>query len=208
MGKAMIRIVIIDDHAVVREGLHRALTTHSYEIVAEAASLAEARAQIAHTNPDVIIVDLNLPDGSGFDLISWARKISQTLGIVVLTLNESDEHLLAAMKAGASSYIQKTAPMSELIAAIEYSTKSPLSFSAKGLSGAIKAATYSFNLTAREFDVLSLLPSGASTKAIASDLFLSQATVKTHLASIFRKLEVSNRTAAVSKARKHNLVVD
>jgi len=202
----MIRVVIIDDHAVVREGLKRALINHGYEIAAEAASQAEGRAQIAHTNPDVIVVDLNLPDGSGFDLISWARGISQTLGIVVLTLNDTDAHLMAAMNAGASSYILKSAPIIELIAAIEFSTKSPLSFSAKGLSTALASKAQSFNLTAREFDVLGLLPSGASTKAIASGLFLSQATIKTHLASIFRKLEVTNRTAAVSKARKHNLV--
>lgn len=202
----MTRVAIIDDHAVVREGLKRALTTHGYEIAAEAASQAEGRAQIAHTNPDVIVVDLNLPDGSGFDLISWARGISQTLGIVVLTLNDTDAHLMAAMNAGASAYILKSAPIIELIAAIEFSTKSPLSFSAKGLSMALASKAQSFNLTAREFDVLGLLPSGASTKAIAAGLFLSQATIKTHLASIFRKLEVTNRTAAVSKARKHNLV--
>ena len=204
----MTSVVIIDDHAVVREGLHRALTTHGYYISAEAANIAEARAQIAHVNPDVIVVDLNLPDGSGFELISWARAISKSLGIVVLTLNETDAHLLAAMNAGASAYILKSAPMSELVAAVVHSVKSPLSFNAKGLSAAIRASTASFDLTAREFDVLGLLPSGASTKAIASALFLSQATVKTHLASIFRKLEVENRTAAVGKARKHNLVVD
>ena len=81
-------------------------------------------------------------------------------------------------------------------------------FSAKGLSAAIKAKSQSFNLTAREFDVLAKLATGASTQDISSQLFLSTATVKTHLASIFRKLEVSNRTAAVYKARKHNLLVE
>ena len=85
----------------------------------------------------------------------------------MLTLNDSDAHLLAALNAGASAYIVKSAPIIELIAAIEHSTKSPLSFSAKGISAAMKAATQSFNLTAREFDVLGLLPSGASTKEIA-----------------------------------------
>ncbi|MDA2962868.1 MAG: response regulator transcription factor [Actinomycetota bacterium] len=204
----MTRVVIVDDHAVVREGLYRALSTHGFEISAQAATLAEARAQIAHVNPDVIVVDLNLPDGTGFDLISWARGISKTIGIVVLTFNDSDAHVLAAMKAGASAYINKSAPIMELIAAIEYSAKSPLSFTAKSLSGAIRAKNERFDLTAREFDVLGLLPSGASTAEIALGLFLSQATIKTHLASIFRKLEVTNRTAAVTKARKHNLVVD
>ena len=202
----MIRVLVIDDHAVVREGLKRALTSHGFDIVAEAGSQAEGRAQIAHTNPDAIVVDLNLPDGSGFDLISWARNISKTLGIVILTLNDTDTHLVAAIKAGANAYILKSEPLIEVISAIEFSVKSPLSFSAKGLSSVIDSSSKSFQLTAREFDVLHLLPSGASTKAIACDLFLSQATIKTHLASIFRKLEVTNRTAAVTKARKHNLV--
>ena len=202
----MKRILIIDDHAVVREGLKAALIRHGYEIAAEAASQAEGRAQIAHTNPDVIIVDLNLPDGSGFDVITWTRGISLSIGIVVLTLNDSDSHLLAAMKAGANAYILKSAPLTELIAAIDYSIQSPRSFSAKGIAGAIAATTESFHLTAREFDVLHLLPSGASTEKIAADLYVSQATIKSHLAAIFRKLEVTNRTAAVTKARKHNLV--
>ena len=202
----MIRVLVIDDHAVVREGLKRALTSHGFDIVAEAASQAEGRAQIAHTNPDAIVVDLNLPDGSGFELISWARKISKTLGIVILTLNDTDTHVVAAIKAGANAYILKSEPLFEVISAIEFSVKSPLSFSAKGLASVIDSSSKNFQLTAREFDVLHLLPSGASTKAIAGDLFLSQATIKTHLASIFRKLEVTNRTAAVTKARKHNLV--
>ncbi len=204
----MTRVVIIDDHAVVREGLKSALSAHGYDVCAEAASQAEARAQIAHVNPDVIVVDLNLPDGTGFDVISWARGISKTIGIVVLTLNTTDSHLIAAMNAGASAYILKSAPLVELLAAIDFSTHSPLSFSAKGLSQAMASRNNNFHLTAREFDVLGLLPSGASTKDIALALFLSQATIKTHLASIFRKLEVTNRTAAVSKARTHNLVTE
>ena len=204
----MTRVVIIDDHSVVREGLKSALSTHGLTVAAEAASAAEARAQIAHVNPDVIIVDLNLPDGTGFEVITWVRGVSQEIGIVVLTLNDSDEYLLAAMNAGASAYILKTAPIEELIAAINFALISPMHFSAKGLSAAIKAKSQSFNLTAREFDVLAKLATGASTQDISSQLFLSTATVKTHLASIFRILEVSNRTAAVYKARKHNLLVE
>jgi len=202
----MTRVVIIDDHVIVREGLKRALESHNHVVVAEAATLAEGRAQIAHTNPDVIVVDLNLPDGSGFDVITWARSISKSLGIVVLTLNETDAHLIAAMSAGASAYILKSAPLSQLLAAIDHSVKSPQSFTAHGLAVALASKEQTFGLTSREFDVLALLPSGATTKEIAESLFLSSATIKTHLASIYRKLEVTNRTAAVGKARKHNLV--
>ena len=202
----MTRVVIIDDHVIVREGLKRALENHNHVVVAEAATLTEARAQIAHTNPDVIVVDLNLPDGSGFDLITWARGISKSLGIVVLTLNDTDAHVIAAMSAGASAYILKSDPLLELLAAIDHSVISPLSFTAHGLSVALANKGHKFGLTSREFDILALLPSGASTKEIAANLFLSSATIKSHLASIFRKLEVTNRTAAVGKARKHNLV--
>ncbi len=202
----MTRVVVIDDHAIVRAGLREALTIHGYQVVAEAASIDEGRAQIAHMNPEVIVVDLNLPDGIGFDLITWARKISQELAIVVLTLSESDEYLLAAMHSGASAYVLKSAPITELLAAIEFSIKSPLSFSAKGIAKALTVKATGFNLTAREFDILAYLPSGASTKEISEKLFLSPATIKTHLASIFRKLAVSNRTAAVDLARKHNLL--
>lgn len=203
----MTRVVIIDDHTIVREGLKRALTAAGYEIASEAASQAEARAVIAHANPDVIIVDLNLPDGSGFDIILWARKLSQTLGIVVLTLSQEDSHIIAAMQAGASAFVSKSAPLVELLSAIEFATKSPLSFSAKGLNRAIMKSKDSFHLTAREFDVLALLPAGNTTEMIAHTLFLSQSTIKTHLVSIFRKLEVTNRTAAVNKARIHKLVL-
>ena len=115
---------------------------------------------------------------------------------------------MTAMKAGASAYIVKSAPIVQLLAAIDFSVRSPLSFSAQGLAAALQAKSMSFELTARELDVLSRLANGASNKEIAASLFLTQATVKTHLASIFRKLNVSNRTAAVSKARKHSLIVE
>jgi len=82
-----ISIVLIDDHQVVREGLKSSLTSHGFSVVGEAASKKEALAQIAHVNPKVIVVDLHLPDGSGLDLIAWARGISSTLGIVVLTMS-------------------------------------------------------------------------------------------------------------------------
>ena len=164
----MTRVVIIDDHTIVREGLKRALIGAGYEVTAEAASQGEARAVIAHCNPDVIVIDLNLPDGSGFDVILWGRKLSKSLGIVVLTLSENDSHILAAMQAGASAYVSKSAPLSELLAAIEFSTKSPLSFSSKDLHRALLQTQNSFHLTAREFDVLALLPDGATTEMILS----------------------------------------
>ena len=201
----MTRIVIVDDHELVRRGLIQALAKSGFNQISEASSVAEARAQIAHFNPNVIVVDINLPDGSGFDLVHWARKLSQEIAIVVLTLHEDQNYVLAAMKAGASAFVSKSAPTSELIAAIEHAVKSPLTFSAHNLSQAIISSTARFNLTAREFDVVALLEKGKTTHEIATTLFISQATVKTHLASIYRKFEVTNRTAAVHVFRKSGL---
>lgn len=202
----MISVLLIDDHALIREGLKKAILVAGMQCVGEAASRSEARAQIAHKNPDVIVVDLNLPDGSGFDLIAWARSISKSIGIVVLTLNEEETFLLAALTAGASAYIVKSAPISDVIAAIKHSYASPLSFSAKGLSDAIKHKKDQSGLTARELDVLALLPSGGRNRALAAELFITEATLKTHLSSIYRKLAVTNRVQAVAVSRKRGLL--
>lgn len=201
-----ITIVIIDDHQVVREGLKSALTQHGFSIVGQAASKNEAFAQIAHTNPKVILVDLNLPDGSGLDVISWARGISSTLGIVVLTMSDEDKSLLASLQSGANAFISKSAPISHVIAAISQAYLAPQSFTGSGLSDAIKRKRDGYQITARELTVLEFLPKGLTSAAIAKNLFLSEATVKTHLASIYRKLSVTNRAQAVDVALK-NLII-
>ena len=103
----MTRVLIVDDHAVVRAGLAQALITANYEVVAMAATVAEAIAQIARTNPAVVVVDLNLPDGSGFEIVHWIRSISKEMGVVILTLNSGPEFLQAAIKSGANSFVLK-----------------------------------------------------------------------------------------------------
>ena len=205
MNNSEITVLIIDDHQIVREGLKGALGNFGFTMVGEAASKEEAFAQIAHKNPKVIVVDLNLPDGSGLEVITWARKLSPTIGIVVLTLHDEDAHLLGSLQAGASAFISKSAPITEVTAAISHSIIAPQSFISKGLGGAIARKKEGFKLTAREMEVLALLPSGATTTQLAAKLFLSESTVKTHLASIYRKLAVANRTEAVSLAIKHQL---
>ena len=202
----MKNILLIDDHAIVREGIKSALINNNLHCIAEAASKAEAFAQIAHTNPDAIVVDLNLPDGNGLEIVAWARKLSTTIGIVVLTLHDSDQYLLASMQAGASAHILKSAPVGELIAAIEHSIASPQSFIGNGIAHAIATKKQGYNLTARELDILSYLQLGQENKDIAHNLYVTEATVKTHLSSIYRKLEVDNRTQAVEFARKHALL--
>jgi DNA-binding NarL/FixJ family response regulator len=201
----MIRVLIVDDHAVVREGLITAITQADLEVVGSAATVAEAIAQIARTSPDVVVVDLNLPDGSGFEIIKWIRSISKEIGIVILTLNSGPEFVVAAMKSGANSFIVKTAPVSEIVSAIKHCISSPHGFSAKGL-GAL-ATSSDYLLTAREIDVLVKISLGLSNQEIAKQLFLSQSTIKSHITAIFRKLNVENRISAVNFARENGLLL-
>lgn len=206
MERALITVLVVDDHQVVRDGLRSSLEREGYIVVGEAASRKEAVAQIAHKDPDVIIVDLNLPDGSGLEVVTWARKVSDTIGIVVLTLNDDDGHLLASLQAGASAFVLKSAPITELLAAVAHAAATPLRFSAKGLQSAFAHREDGFGLTSRELEILALLPKGPKSSQIASELFVTEATIKTHLASIYRKLNVANRTEAVVTAIKHGLI--
>lgn len=199
-------VLIVDDHTVVREGLSSALIRHELTVVAQAASVKEACAQIARTNPDAVLVDLNLPDGSGLEIITWVRSISSTIGLVVLTINGEDEFLIAAMKSGANAYISKSAPMSDVISALRISTQAPQTFMAAGLREALARSHERFGLSPRELEVLTLLPSGKSAKDIGKELFLSEPTIKTHMSNIYRKLDVHNRTEAITKARAGGLL--
>ena len=198
------RVLIVDDHPIVRAGLEQALIEANFEICAVAASKNEAIAQIARTNPDLILLDLNLPDGSGFEVANWARGISDEIGIVILTLNDAPELLLAALAARVSGFVLKSAPISEVIATLERALVTPLSFTATGLHRALKAKEHLPILSTRELEVLNILAIGKSTKEIAKQLYLSEPTIKTHLASIYRKLEVNNRISAVAVARNNS----
>jgi DNA-binding NarL/FixJ family response regulator len=197
------KVMIVDDHAVVRHGLKSAIESHGYEVVAVAGSINEAHAYIAQTNPDAIIIDINLPDGSGFELVTWARTISPTIAIIVLTLNDGADYLRAAKNAGANAFIVKNAPLSDLLAAIDFALSSPTSFSSKTI---FKVGTDS-GLTARELDILRSINLGWSNTSIATHLYISVSTVKTHISSIFRKLEAENRVQALAIARERGLLV-
>lgn len=202
-----LRVLVIDDHAIVREGLRRVIAKDStIKIVGEAASKREAIAQISHHNPDVIVVDLQLPDGSGLEVVAWARSLSQKLGIVVLTMSNLPEHVIASMQSGASSHVDKTAPISELLLAIQRSVDRPLSFSARKLTNAIAAKNKGIGLTPREIEILEKLPKGDTVIEMAKQLFVTESTMKTHLSAIYRKLNATNRVQAINNARKAGLL--
>ena len=205
--KQPLSVLVIDDHESVRAGIKAALSRAGHVCVGEAGSISEARAQIAHTNPQVIVVDLSLPDGNGLEIVQWARSISQRIGIVVLTLNPAQDFLLTVMKSGASAFVEKNAPLAELISAIEHSFIAPLSFSAQGISRVMKKDHEANALTTREIQVLEKLSDGLSASSIGLELFITQATVKTHLASIYRKLDSKNRIQAIIAAKKIGLLL-
>ena len=197
--------MIVDDHAVVRSGVRKALEQRGGFHIFEAASRAEALAQIAKVNPTLIIVDLNLPDGNGLDIVQWVRSISSRTALVVLSFSESDEFVLAAMSAGASSFVQKSAPLNELLASVDHALMSPETFSAKDIAGAMKRSRNSFGLSQRELQILSQLHKGAPLKEFAESLFITESTLKTHLSSIYRKMDVRNRVQAIEKAKLSGL---
>ena len=200
------RLLVIDDHQIVREGIANIARREGFDIVGEADSKESAIAAIAETNPDVITVDLSLPDGSGLEIVKWARRNSQKIGIVVISILDDDANLLASMNAGASGFISKTSPLDEIISAIHSAYKSPLSFTSKGLVRAINSRLFRATLTGRELEILALLPSGLNGDELAKELFITPATLKTHLNSIYRKLQVRNRSGAVSEARRRGLI--
>lgn len=200
----MAKLLVVDDHDVVRQGLITALRSHGFEQIDSAGTLKQARSKIAAFNPDAIIIDLNLPDGSGFEIVEWVRRLSSQTAIVVLSLNDPAGFAKLARASGANAYLSKTQSITEIVSAVNFAIGNPGSFTSQ-LVDPSKGAT---DLTAREFDVLYLMASGLSNAQISATLFLSLSTVKTHISAILRKLQASNRTGAVAKARDKGLLLE
>lgn len=200
------RILIVDDHPAIRIGLATALEGAEMLSCGFAASKAEALAQLAHLDPDGIIVDLNLPDGSGLDLIRWVRKNSKEIAIVMLTMSDSESDLIAAMNAGASGYVKKSAPLNEVISVLKRSLTTPNSFTASGIASALKIASVPSRLSERELEVLRALSKIGRAEDLAKELHISESTFKTHVGSIYRKLGVPNRMGALKIARDSGII--
>ncbi len=200
------RVLIVDDHAAVRAGIAQALSNAAMERCGEAASYNEALAQIAHTNPDAIVVDIQLPDGSGLDLIRWIRKNSKQIAIVVLTMSDSDSDLVAAMKSGASGFVRKSDPLPEVISILKRAIASPNSFTASGLASALKSESAQDLLTQREIEVLRALSLVGDIASLAKNMNIAESTFKTHTSAIYRKLEVPNRASAIKIARDFGII--
>jgi DNA-binding NarL/FixJ family response regulator len=200
------KLLIVDDHKIVREGISNIAKLESIEVVGEAGSKEEAIALLAATTPDVVTVDLSLPDGSGLEIVRFARRNSQKIGIVVISILDDDSNLIASMNAGASGFVSKTAGLEEILSAIYSAYRSPLSFTSKGLVRAVNSRVFKGTLTTRELEIIAKLPTGLNGEELAKELFITESTLKTHLGSIYRKLQVRNRSGAVSEAKRRGLI--
>ena len=198
-------IVIIDDHNLIRSGLIAALAESKFKVVAEASSVGEGLAVINKFKPVIALVDVNLGASSGLDLIKTAISQKSNCSFVVLTMHDQSEILERAKAVGASAFVTKGAPILELIEIMNCISDGSNKFMKAGELQQSKPAI-EFNLTNRELEVLSLLPTGVTASAIAGMLFLTEPTVKTHLSAIYRKLSATNRAQAVSIALTNNLI--
>jgi len=199
-------IVVIDDHNLIRSGLIAALAETKFKVVAEASSLGEGLAVINKFKPDIALVDVNLGASSGLDFIETAISQKSSCSFVVLTMHDQNEILERAKAVGASAFVTKGAPILELIEIMNCISDGSNKFKKAGELQQSKP-TIEFNLTNRELEVLSLLPTGVTASAIAGMLFLTEPTVKTHLSAIYRKLSATNRAQAVSIALVNNLII-
>ncbi|MFM9151426.1 MAG: response regulator [Candidatus Planktophila sp.] len=194
-------VLIIDDHPLVRDGVKRSFLAAGFVHVSEAGSLKEAIPMIALHNPDVITVDINLPDGNGLEIVTWARKHSKTVTIIVLTLSDDLNLIAAASAAGAQAFISKSASANQLITAIHAARENPAIFISEQNVALLARDKMLGLLSQRELTVLSYLESELSAAEIAQQMFISHATVKTHISAIYRKLDSHTRRSAVARAR-------
>jgi len=201
-----IRILVVDDHTVVRQGLVALLNTvPDLTVVAEASDGREAVEAFRNHTPDITLMDLRLPKLGGADAISLIRQQSPGARIIVLTTFDGDEDIFRALQAGAKGYLLKGTDVDELTAAIRavYAGKSKIpAFVAEKLAERMGGPA----LTTRELEVLKCIVAGRSNKEIAGDLNISEATVKTHINSLLSKLNVSDRTQAATTALQRGIV--
>lgn len=206
-----IRILIADDHPIVREGLIAVLETQpDFEIVGEANTGAQAVELAAALQPDVILLDLELPKLDGVAALHAIRATNPQARAIIFTAFDTDERILSAVQAGAQGYLLKGAPRDELFQAIRvvYNGGSLLQpvVAARLLRQVSSAPVLPDTLTERELEVLRLLAKGRQNKEIANELVISERTVKFHVSAILAKLGVGNRTEAVSKAAQLGLI--
>jgi DNA-binding NarL/FixJ family response regulator len=204
-----VRILVTDDHPVVRAGLSGMLSGEpDFEVVGEAQNGKEAVAFVGELKPDVVLMDLRMPEMDGVTAIGHIKSDHPDVHILVLTTYESDADILRAIETGATGYLLKDTPREELFGAIRTVAQgqSPL---APGVAARLMQRVRDpeeEGLSTREIEVLELVAHGTSNKEIAKQLWVSETTVKSHMLHIFDKLSVTDRTAAVTEALKRGII--
>jgi DNA-binding NarL/FixJ family response regulator len=204
-----VRVLVVDDHELIRQGLVGAFSREpGMQVVGEADTVGSALKSYAEQRPQVVVTDLQLPDGTGLDIIRAIRKENQQAGLVVVTMHSGDEQIFASMEAGASAFVGKDAPSAEVVKAARHAVVSPRSFLCAGLVGAMmrRASAESTRLSDREHQVLLLLADGLGAGGIAQKLYLSESTAKSHIARIYQKLGANNRAQALVTAMRVGLL--
>ena len=206
----MIRIVLVDDHPVVRAGL-RALIEGQEDlaVVAEAEALEHAVAAVTEQRPDVVLMDLNLGQGQagGVDVTAALRVLPDPPEVLVLTTYDTEADILRVLEAGARGYLLKDAPPPELFAGIRSTARGETVLAPSVAATLIRRSTAgATTITEREVEVLELLSRGLGNKEIARELFVSEATVKSHLSHVYTKLGVDTRAGAVAAAIERRVI--
>jgi DNA-binding NarL/FixJ family response regulator len=212
MSITPLRLVVVDDHSLFRRGLISLLVDMpEFQVVGEAGNGQEAIEILADLQPDIVLLDLNMPVMDGIETVTAIRSYSKDQRILMLTISQDDEDLLAAIRAGADGYLLKNTEPDELRKALLRLHQGQSVLSPEVTAPVLRALARSSQipkvlLSDRELEVMHCLAEGQTTLQIANRLFISENTVKTHVRHILEKLEASNRTEAVSKAIQMGLI--
>jgi two-component system, NarL family, response regulator DegU len=212
-GASNIRLMLADDHRMLREGLRRSMSERGFEIVGEARDGAEAVELAAALRPDVILMDVTMPEMDGVEATRQIKARHPEIRIVMLTMHADQDVLADAIRAGANGYLVKDCSTDEIASAIETVAGGETALSPR-LAASMLAEVRRGDLgsdperivTKREEEVLQLIADGCSTPEVAEQLYISQKTVKNHLASIYQKLDARDRTQAVLSAVRMGIV--
>ena len=202
-----IRILVVDDHPVVRDGLAAMLNTQSdFEVVGEASDGEEALRKVAERDPDVLLLDLEMPGVDGIETLQRLKEEKARARAIVFTVFDTDERIVSAMKAGAKGYLLKGAPRGDVFRAVRVVNEGGSLLEPLIASRFLDSINNPDALTARQKEVLKLIATGLLNKEIADRLFISERTVKFHVSEILAKFGAGNRTEAVAIATQRGLI--